>query len=168
MTHVYTILKRIFADENIPTDCSKEEFRTRFEKAVTKFEEDGFLEKTALTPIFADEQLQEVLHRHRRELVVVKFWKKNCLPCLSMAEMYKEAEKISFIEKLPVHFYSVDIKDPQNRKLSDYQLVEGTPTVQIFSGSKQIGGEVRATNLTAFLQDIKNNLHAIISACPRE
>ena len=158
MSAVQSLLQRIFKDKVVPTDASKEEFHAFFESAVKDFEASGFLEENKLPVITSEEEFQQKLFEHRHELMVVKYWKRNCIPCLSFAEMYKAAEKQCADDKIPVHFYSVDIKEKPNRERVDFQMVDGTPTLQKFHNFRQVGGEIQETRLGGVMKDIKASL----------
>ena len=152
------IIKRIFGSRKLPENMSDAEYdvfmQTHFKKWVTEFEDNGFLESTKLTPIRSEEELIDKLILHENDLVVVKYWKHGCIPCLSVAEMYKEAEKWCAKKNKKVVWFSVDSKLAESRELVDFQLVAGTPTVQTFYKMKQVGDEIRAMQLDDLLKVI--------------
>eukprot|EP00759_Apiculatamorpha_spiralis_P050420 PhF_6_TR4725/c0_g1_i1/m.6540 len=158
MSAVQSILQRIFANKPIPHDATKEEFRLFFDAAVKDFEDSGFLDQTKFPPILTEEEFEKKLYDHRNQLMIVKFWKKNCIPCLSTAEMFKAAEQQCIDEKAPVVFYSVNIKEKPSRPLVDYQMVQGTPTIQKFYQFRQLGTEVQETKLSGFMKDVHRTL----------
>lgn len=150
------IVRRIFADRKRPADLTDEQYdaylQQQFPTWITEFENNGFLEATKLPPISSEDELLSKLHQHRDQLVVLKYWKHGCLPCLSMAEMYKDAEKQTLDPSHPLYkkvvWYSVDTKAAPNKEVVDYQMVNGTPSIQTFLGGRQVGSEIRATQLT--------------------
>jgi thiol-disulfide isomerase/thioredoxin len=147
------IVRRIFATRQLPAqDASEADFKKAFDAAVTDFEEGGFLEQNKLTPIASEVELVDRLHDHRNDLVVLKFWKRGCLPCLGLAEMYKAAEQR--YQGRRVHFYSMNTKADSALGAVAHQLVEGTPTVQVFHAGRQIGDEILSQNLAAFCERI--------------
>jgi len=158
MSAVQNILQRIFKDKNVPTDASKEEFHAFFESAVNDFENSGFLEQTKIAPILTEADFQQKLFENRNKLMLVKYWKRNCIPCLSFAEMFKAAEKQCLDDKLPVVWYSVNIKEKPNKDLVDFQMVDGTPTIQKFFNFRQVGQEVQETRLGGLMKDITGTL----------
>lgn len=158
---MHRVVQRIFADNPPPQGLSDAEFSAFMDGAVTRFEESGFLEETKLEHIDSEDDFIDVLTRHRHQLVVVKFWKRGCLPCLSVAEMYKAAEHECKAAGYPVVFYSVNSKAISSLLLTRFQLVTGTPTVQVFHDGEQIGGEIQAMTLAAFLEEIRARMPAL-------
>lgn len=151
-----SIVRRIFGDRKLPESMSDQEYdafmNENFPKWVTEFENNGFLAATKLPPIVSEEDLVQKLIEHKDELVVIKYWKHGCMPCLSFAEMYKAAEQKCIAEKRPIRWYSVDTKCSSAKELVDFQLVDGTPTVQTFRNGKQVGSEIRVTQLEDLMQ----------------
>src|SRR5688572_17543611 len=99
------LMRRIFADRPMPPQgTSKEDFHKFFDDAVREFEEGGYLDSVKFTPIASDEEFAETLRRHKNELVVVKFWKRGCIPCLAYGEMFKAAEQKYKDEGKPIRF----------------------------------------------------------------
>ncbi len=87
------LLQKIFAGKDIPPGLGKEEFQKFMDQSVHEFEEGGYLAANALTPIYGGEEaFIDALDASEADVVLVKYWKRRCLPCLSFAEMYKEAE----------------------------------------------------------------------------
>ena len=147
------IVRRIFANRPLPSqDAGEEEFKKQFDQAVKDFEEGGYLEQNKLAPINTEYDLVEKLHQHKNDLVVLKFWKRGCLPCLGLAEMYKQAEQ-QFQGKNVV-FFSMNTKEDSCLPTVAHQLVEGTPTVQVFYQGKQVGDEIMAQSLNSFMDKI--------------
>eukprot|EP00331_Platyophrya_macrostoma_P015387 CAMPEP_0176473856 /NCGR_PEP_ID=MMETSP0127-20121128/42582_1 /TAXON_ID=938130 /ORGANISM="Platyophrya macrostoma, Strain WH" /LENGTH=148 /DNA_ID=CAMNT_0017868985 /DNA_START=313 /DNA_END=759 /DNA_ORIENTATION=- len=129
--------------------------QTNFPKWITEFEQGGFLEKTKLPPIADEDALVDVLMSVPKEdLVVIKYWKHGCVPCLSFAEMYKAAEQMCLAEQKRIHWFSVDTKSPAAKGLVDYQIVDGTPTIQTFRGGRQVGSEIRATQIDELMREL--------------
>jgi hypothetical protein len=148
------IIRRIFSNRPFPSqDAGEEQFNKEFTEAVTAFEEGGFLEQIKMAPIGSELELVQRLHEHREDLVVLKFWKRGCIPCLGFGEMYKAAQ-MHFAGKR-VHFYSVNTKEPSCFGTAAYQLVEGTPTLQVFHRGRQVGDEIQSTSLNAFVDRIE-------------
>ncbi len=154
------IIKRIFGSRKLPENMSDAEYdvfmQTNFKKWITEFEEGGFLEQTKLPPIRTEEELIDKLIQHENDLLVIKYWKHGCIPCLSVAEMYKEAQTLCMKTGKKVVWYSVDSKLAESRDMVDYQLISGTPTVQMFHKMKQVGDEVRATRIEDLMKVINN------------
>ena len=156
------ILRRIFQSKPIPDGLSKDQLVEFMDHALTEFEDSGFLEQTKLMPIQSEEEFIQKLQEHRNDLMVIKFWKRKCIPCLSTAEMYKIAEQHFAARqegekgdcRKQVHFYSVDIKSPSTQSLVRYQMVEGTPTIQTFHNCQQVGSEIQATTLQKVVEQI--------------
>jgi hypothetical protein len=153
------IVRRIFADRPIDRDLPEEEFKKVFDAAVKEFEDgtpDGkkpsYLDQIKLTPVTSEFDLVQRLHEHRADIVVLKFWKRGCIPCLGFGEMYKAAEQ--HFKGKRVHFFAVDTKQESCFGTCAYQLVEGTPTLQVFHGGRQIGEEIMSTSLSAFCDRI--------------
>src|SRR3989338_8734053 len=148
------IVRRIFANRPLPpNDATPEEFNKAMDSAVRDFEDSGFLDSIKLAPLNSEYDLVERLHQHKNDIVVVKFWKKGCLPCLGLAEMYKQAEKQ--FEGKRVHFFSVNTKEDSCLGTVAHQLIEGTPTIQVFHGGHQIGDEILSQSLANFCQKIE-------------
>lgn len=151
-------MRRIFGDHKLPENLSAAEYDTfmheNFPQWIKEFEDSGFLEQTKLPAIQSEEELMEKLLEHKDDLLVLKFWKHACIPCLTFAEMYKAAADRCANEGRRVHWYSVDTKAISTKQLIEYQLIAGTPTVQTFTGCKQVGKEIRATNLEDLMQEI--------------
>ncbi|KNH07049.1 hypothetical protein XU18_2226 [Perkinsela sp. CCAP 1560/4] len=158
---MHNILHRIFKDKSFPQSGTREELHNFFEKSVREFEDGSFLKETALPAVNGEPDLHEKLYQHRTELLLIKYWKRNCIPCLSVAEMYKEAEKRCAQEKLPVRFYSINTKETHNKDVVDNQLVEGTPTIQKFHDFAQVGEDIRATNIDDLMSTIYQELRDI-------
>lgn len=156
------IIRRIFANRKIPENLSNEEYdaflQSNFLKWITEFEQGGFLEQTKLPAIQSEEDFIEKLQEHKDDLMVIKFWKHGCIPCLSLAEMYKSVAEQCARDGKRVYWYSVDTKSPEARELVDYQLVVGTPTLQTFSGERQVGNEIRATNADDLVREIDTRM----------
>ena len=164
------IVRRIFSTRPLPPqDASQDEFKAQFDAAVADFEEGGFMEQTKLPPITSEIDLVDKLHDHRGDLVVVKFWKRGCLPCMGLAEMYKAAEKhYKDMAQQQQHqqqrtaapapprvvFYSVNTRDASCLSTVAHQLVDGTPSIQLFHQGRQIGDEVLSMNLASFIAKI--------------
>jgi thiol-disulfide isomerase/thioredoxin len=164
-TMMQQIMRRIFADRPMPPpNTSKEEFTKMFDVAVDEFEKSGFLDSIKFEPVTSDEDLLDKLKQHKDELVVVKFWKHGCIPCLAFGEMFKAAEQQLKDEGKPVRFFGVDQKEV--RDVPRYQLVEGTPTVLTFHQYKQVGDEIRATSLSAFTASIDERLGQLHGSQP--
>ena len=152
------ILRRIFAKRQLPDQSlPEEEFDKQVKEAVTEFENSGFLEQVSMPLISSDSDFIDKLRQHHNDVVVVKFWKRGCLPCLGLAEMFKAAEQhyLGLNERMPangkkVYFYAVDTKNIPCLKTVLYQLVEGTPAIQAFHNSRQIGDEIMALQLSTF------------------
>ena len=174
------LLQRIFDGTEIPKGLSKQEFQQFMDEHIAKFEEGGYLASTKLPPINDESHFIEELHHADNDLVVLKFWKRRCLPCLSMAEMYKEAEQhfdeenkrlpppssdLAAEPSLPkVRFFSINTKDPVARPVVDRQMVEGTPTIQVFQCGRQVGGEIQSTQLEDFIREL--NKMRVPMKCP--
>ena len=114
------LMQRLFPPGSITPGMSKDEFSKEFDRRLKAMEEGGFLSDTALPKIEGEEDLVRklALHKARGEMVVVKYWKRGCIPCLSKAEMFKEAEQQMLEERPGSVFYSVDIHSPNNRDLA--------------------------------------------------
>lgn len=176
MSQTQNIVRRIFGDRKLPENLSNEAYdkymQANFPAWMKEFEDGGFLEQTKLPAIKSEEELLEKLQEHRDDLLVLKFWKHGCIPCLTFAEMYKEAaercksytggnansnsnsNKDSTSGVRRIVWYSVDSKALSTRQLVDYQLIAGTPTVQTFLGQRQVGSEIRATNIDDLLKEV--------------
>ncbi|CAG9580704.1 conserved hypothetical protein [Leishmania major strain Friedlin] len=158
MSMTQNIVRRIFGDRKLPESLSNEEYdkymQDNFPKWMKEFEDGGFLEKTKLPPIKSEEEFIAKLQEHKDELMVIKYWKHGCIPCLTFAEMYKEAAERCTKEKKKIVWYSVDTKALSTRQLIDYQLISGTPTIQTFTGQKQVGNEIRAVNTEELLTEL--------------
>jgi len=153
------IMKKIFGQTPIPPDLPESEFNSFVEKAITNFEHGGFLEQTKLEPLAEGEtDFLATLRAKREQLVIVKYWKHGCLPCLSMAEMYKEAEAKCAAEGLPVYFCSIDVKAKQCLPHVRFENVEGTPTVKAFHRGCQLGDEITSTSLPVFMEEVRKRL----------
>ncbi|GET91873.1 thioredoxin, putative [Leishmania tarentolae] len=158
MSMTQSIVRRIFGDRKLPENLSNEEYdkymQDNFPKWMKEFEDGGFLEKTKLPPIKSEEEFITKLQEHKDELMVIKYWKHGCIPCLTFAEMYKEAAERCCKEKKKIVWYSVDTKALNTRQLIDYQLISGTPTIQTFTGQKQVGNEIRAVSTEELLSEL--------------
>ncbi|KAJ9450864.1 thioredoxin [Diplonema papillatum] len=156
-------LQRIFPASAMTPGMSKDDFRKVFDQRLRDFEEGGFLEQTHLPGIVGqDDFLRKLaLHSNRNELMVIKFWKRSCIPCLSKAEMYKGVEQTLLKENAGIVLYSINIHDPANTQLADQQLVDGTPSLQKYWDYRQVGGEVRVGSRDGFL----DNINATYKAC---
>lgn len=158
MSQTHNIIRRIFGDRSLPQNLSDEEYdkymQENFPKWMKAFEDNGFLEQTKLPAIKTEEELLEKLQEHKNDLVVVKYWKHGCIPCLTFAEMYKEASERCKRDGKRIFWYSVDTKAVSTRQLTEYQLISGTPTVQTFLGQKQVGDEIRATNIDDLMKEV--------------
>lgn len=156
------IVRRIFGDRKLPENLSSDEYdkymHDNFPKWMKEFEDGGFLEKTKLPPIKSEEELIAKLQEHKDDLMVIKYWKHGCIPCMTFAEMYKEAAEKCAQENRRIVWYSVDTKALSTRQLIDYQLISGTPTIQTFTGRKQVGNEIRAVNLEELLAELNRRL----------
>nr|CCC94229.1 conserved hypothetical protein [Trypanosoma congolense IL3000] len=152
------IIRRIFGNRELPEDLSGNEYeqymQKNFPKWIDEFEKSGFLEATKLPPIRSEDEFLRKLIEHKNEVMVIKYWKHGCIPCLSLAEMYKQVAERCKNENRRIVWYSVDTKDVNARSLVDYQLINGTPTVQTFSGLKQVGKEIRATTAEDLLKEL--------------
>lgn len=153
-----SIIRRIFGDRKLPENMSNDEYdnfmKDNFPKWITEFEQSGFLEQTKLQPLKDDDELIEKLQQYKDDLVVVKYWKHGCIPCLSFAEMYKAAEQRCIAENRNIRWFSVDTKARDAKELVDFQIVDGTPTIQTFAGCKQVGSEIRATQIDELLNEL--------------
>ncbi|CAJ1033448.1 Thioredoxin, putative [Leishmania lindenbergi] len=162
MSMTQNIVRRIFGDRKLPENLSNEEYdkymQDNFPKWMKEFEDGGFLEKTKLPPIKSEEEFIAKLQEHKDELMVIKYWKHGCIPCLTFAEMYKEAAERCTKAKKKVVWYSVDTKAVSTRQLIDYQLISGTPTIQTFTGRKQVGNEIRAVNAEELLEELDKRI----------
>ncbi|CAJ1011697.1 putative Thioredoxin [Leishmania naiffi] len=162
MSMTQNIVRRIFGDRKLPENLSNEEYdkymQDNFPKWMKEFEDGGFLEKTKLPPIKSEEEFIAKLQEHKDELMVIKYWKHGCIPCLTFAEMYKEAAERCVKAKKKVVWYSVDTKAVSTRQLIDYQLISGTPTIQTFTGRKQVGNEIRAVNAEELLEELDKRI----------
>lgn len=151
-------MRRILADRPMEQEMTSEERENFIHNSVPKwikeFEESGFLESTRLPPIRNEEEFIEKLQEHKDDLMVIKYWKHGCLPCLSIAEMVKEAEKKCIESGKKIFWYSIDSRSPQAKNLIDYQLISGTPTLQTFYGQRQVGKEIRTTQLDELLKEV--------------
>jgi hypothetical protein len=152
------IVKRIFGNRKLPENMSDAEYeifmQTNFKKWITEFEDGGFLDATKLPPIRNEDELIDKLMQHENELLVLKYWKHGCIPCLSVAEMYKEAQQLCMKHGKKVVWYSVDSKLAESRQMVDFQLISGTPTIQMFHKMKQVGEEVRATRIQDLMKEL--------------
>ena len=160
------LMQRIFENKPMPQGLSKEEFHTFMDGAIHDFEESGYLETNKLTPLDTDDDLLKAVEGGGDDLVVVKFWKRKCLACLGLAEMYKDAEGHYGTqaksggaggENQPsnVQFFSVNTKDQCTKELCDRQLIDRTPTVQLFRCGKQVGPEIQSQQLEDFLKEVE-------------
>ena len=158
-----SIIRRILGDRKLP-DMTDEEYdrfmHVNFPKWITEFENGGFLESTKLTPIDSEDDFIRRLHDHRlkNDMLIVKFWKHGCLPCLGMAEMYKEAERRCLREGKNTAWYSVDTKSAPAKDLVQYSLVDGTPTIQTYFCGRIVGDEIRATTMDDLMNTIEGRL----------
>ena len=171
------ILKRIFGNRDIPQDLSPEDqnkfISENFPKWVTEFETSGFLDRTKLPPISSEGEFIQKLQEHKNDLLVIKYWKHGCIPCLSLAEMYKNAEEYYHAESkkreevdkkdpssmkgeapCSVVFYSMDTKAMTNKGHVEFQMILGTPAVLTFRHYKQWGKDIEAMNLKEFMREI--------------
>ena len=159
MGSMQNIVRRIFSGVDIPEGMSKPEFQTWMDARVTAFEDGGFMENTKLTPIVDDDGLVDVLaEADPKELLVVKFYKRGCLPCLSIAEAYKNAELKCRADGLNVRFLSINSKLPESEALVQRQLVSGTPTVQTFVNGRQIGDEIQEMSSEKIMEKILSRM----------
>lgn len=153
-----SIMRRILADKPMNQDMTSEEREKFIHESVPQwikdFEESGFLETTSLPSIKSEDDFLVKLREHKDDLMVIKYWKHGCLPCLSIAEMVKEAERRTSESGKKIFWYSVDTRSSLTKKLIDYQLISGTPTLQTFSGQKQVGKEIRTTNIDELLKEV--------------
>ncbi|ORC90583.1 uncharacterized protein TM35_000083810 [Trypanosoma theileri] len=153
-----SIVRRIFGDRKLPENLTGSDYerfmQENFPKWIREFEEGGFLEANKLPAIKSEDEFLQKLQEHKNDLMVVKFWKHACIPCLSFAEMYKQASELCKAEKRRIVWYSVDTKDLPSRSLVEYQLISGTPTIQTFAGLKQVGKEIRATNTEDLMKEL--------------
>lgn len=132
------IVRRIFADRKRPADLTDEQYdaylQQQFPTWITEFENNGFLEATKLPPISSEDELLAKLHQHRDQLVVLKYWKHGCLPCLSMAEMYKDAEKQTQDPSHPLYkkvvWYSVSLRRRYICSRSDFRWFTSRLAIQ--------------------------------------
>eukprot|EP01061_Rhynchopus_euleeides_P029983 TRINITY_DN4968_c0_g1_i1.p2 TRINITY_DN4968_c0_g1~~TRINITY_DN4968_c0_g1_i1.p2 ORF type:complete len:177 (+),score=78.80 TRINITY_DN4968_c0_g1_i1:119-649(+) len=166
----FEFMQRLFPPGSVSPDISKEEFSKEFERRLEKLENSGFLEENGLPKIEGEDELARKLayHKQRQELVVIKYWKRGCIPCLSKAEMFKEVERWMLAEKPQSVFYSIDIRHPLNRDLADRQLVDGTPSIQKYWGGRQVGGEVRVNDQPSLMKNIMTTVaQCMENSCPR-
>lgn len=151
-------MRRILADKPIGQEMTSEEREKFIHESVPKwikeFEESGFLESTRLPSIKSEDEFLEKLEEHKDDLMVIKYWKHGCIPCLSIAEMVKDAEKKCIESGKKIFWYSVDSRSPFTKDLIDYQLISGTPTLQTFRGQRQVGKEIRPTQLDELLGEV--------------
>lgn len=158
MSQTQNLIRRIFGSRTLPQNLSDEEYdkymHENFPKWMKEFEDSGFLEQTKLPAIKSEEELLEKLQEHKDELMVLKYWKHGCIPCLTFAEMYKEASELCKRSGKRIVWYSVDTKAVSTRQLTEYQLISGTPTIQTFLGQKQVGGEIRATSIDDLMKEL--------------
>lgn len=159
-----SIMRRIFGDRKLPENMSDEAYdafmHANFPTWITEFENSGFLEQTKLPPIRDEDELVDTLMRYPDDLVVLKYWKHGCLPCLSFAEMYKAVEQKCVQEGKRIRWFSVDTKAADAKELVDFQLVDGTPTIQTFLRGKQIGHEIRSVQLEELMATLEQRLAA--------
>ncbi|CCW66223.1 unnamed protein product [Phytomonas sp. Hart1] len=163
MSQIQSIIQRIFGNHKLPTDLPGEEYEKYMQKNipqwVKEFEDGGFLDKTKLPEIQSEEELIEKLLLHRNDLMVIKYWKHGCIPCLAFAEMYKAAAEMFTKDTSPnakrVFWYSVDTKAFSAWQLAERQLISGTPTIQTFANQKQCDDEIKATNMDELMQEIR-------------
>ncbi|CBH16336.1 thioredoxin, putative [Trypanosoma equiperdum] len=152
------IIRRIFGNRELPENLSGSEYerymQENFPKWIDEFEKGGFLEATKLPAIKSERDFLSKLIEHKDEIMVVKYWKHGCIPCLSLAEMYKQVSEQCKKENRRIAWYSVNTKDVSARSLVDYQLVNGTPTVQTFSRMKQVGKEIRAISAEELMREL--------------
>eukprot|EP01063_Lacrimia_lanifica_P018645 TRINITY_DN25550_c0_g1_i1.p1 TRINITY_DN25550_c0_g1~~TRINITY_DN25550_c0_g1_i1.p1 ORF type:complete len:199 (+),score=92.53 TRINITY_DN25550_c0_g1_i1:72-599(+) len=167
---VMEFMQRIFPPGSMTPGMTKDDFAKIFADRLRAFEEGGFLEKTGMTPIHGEDDFLRRLgyHAQRKELMVVKYWKHGCIPCLSKAEMMKNVEQWCVNDHPGAAFYSIDIYHKDNLKLSDRQQVDGTPSIQKYFDYQQVGGEVRVSSEAGFKKNLLDTLHACLDGkCPR-
>ncbi|CCW63130.1 unnamed protein product [Phytomonas sp. EM1] len=163
MSQIQSIIQRIFGNHKLPTDLSGEEYEKFMQNNIPQwmkeFEDSGFLEKTKLPVIQSEEEFIDKLLEHRNDLMVIKYWKHGCIPCLAFAEMYKAAAEAFAKDASPnakrVFWYSVDTKALSTWQLVEYQLISGTPTIQTFANQKQCDDEIKATNMDDLMREIR-------------
>ena len=161
------LMRRMFANKQMPPEGTpKDEFSKFFDETVKEFEDGGYLESIKFEPLTSDADLTEKLRLHRDELVVVKFWKRGCIPCLAFGEMFKTAEKTLLDEHKPVRFFSVDTQQQSCKDLARFQLVEGTPTILTFHNYRQVGGEIKEPTLASFMTAIGKRMPLAPSSGP--
>eukprot|EP00667_Euglena_gracilis_P022881 EG_transcript_25604 len=112
------------------------------------------LPKMHIPEIVGEAEFEQKLAQARDKLVIIKFWKHKCLPCLSYGPFMKRAEQQLKSTQPNVEFYSVDIKRPENIKLSGWQRVMGTPTVQYFHEGRQVGENVEELSYPTFMDHV--------------
>mmetsp|Transcript_148848 Transcript_148848/g.260071 ORF Transcript_148848/g.260071 Transcript_148848/m.260071 type:complete len:173 (-) Transcript_148848:94-612(-) len=127
-----------------------------FNKRLEDYESQA-LPKMHIPELMGEAEFEKKLRENKDKLMIVKFWKHQCLPCLSYGPFLKKAEEE--LKKNPnVVFYSVDIKRPENLKLSAWQRIMGTPSLQTFHGMRQVGECIESTGYTGFMAHISKSL----------
>ena len=116
----FDFMQTLFPPGSVSPDISKEDFAKEFDRRIKQLEGSGFLTKNGLPKIEGEEELTRKLafHASQKQMVMIKYWKRGCIPCLAKAEMFKEVEGWILDNNPGCAFYSVDIKDPVNYDLS--------------------------------------------------
>lgn len=151
------IMRRIVADkpiQELSAEGNENAFQELLPKWIKEFEDNGFLEATKLESIKDEDEFVQKLQEHKDDLMIIKYWKHGCIPCLSVAEMVKEAEAKSKSNGKKVFWYSVDTHSSLAKNLVNYQLISGTPTIQTFTGLRQVGQEIRPSSTDELLTEV--------------
>eukprot|EP01062_Namystynia_karyoxenos_P044483 TRINITY_DN32799_c0_g1_i1.p1 TRINITY_DN32799_c0_g1~~TRINITY_DN32799_c0_g1_i1.p1 ORF type:complete len:209 (+),score=84.83 TRINITY_DN32799_c0_g1_i1:80-628(+) len=171
---VADLMRRLIASADAPMPANDRSLMMDWMMRQVERYEAAFNPTVKLPEIRGEQQLVETLAKHPDQLVVVKYWKQQCIPCLAYGDMYKRAEgwfKSETVRqgKQGIVFYSVNIKDRENLEMSDRQLVEGTPTIQKFWNGRQVGGEVQCMELNNFCRNTWDTWQSCLRGrCPAD
>eukprot|EP01060_Flectonema_neradi_P031144 TRINITY_DN4653_c0_g3_i2.p1 TRINITY_DN4653_c0_g3~~TRINITY_DN4653_c0_g3_i2.p1 ORF type:complete len:179 (+),score=21.27 TRINITY_DN4653_c0_g3_i2:51-587(+) len=161
-------MAKIYPPQEMDPTLSREHYMKEFQRRLDAYESSAEFEGTKIHPLYGETSFLQKLayHKKRNELVVVKFWKKGCIPCHARANMFKDTEKWLLDKNPGAVFYSIDIHHPENRGLEKRQLIEGTPHIQKFWNGKQVGGDVQASSKDSLISNLLSTLSSCLMGKP--
>eukprot|EP00996_Jenningsia_fusiforme_P004154 NODE_4958_length_738_cov_23.359942_g4602_i0.p2 GENE.NODE_4958_length_738_cov_23.359942_g4602_i0~~NODE_4958_length_738_cov_23.359942_g4602_i0.p2 ORF type:complete len:168 (+),score=38.79 NODE_4958_length_738_cov_23.359942_g4602_i0:119-622(+) len=156
---IATLLEKLLhmGKPELPSD---QDWPQWFDSRLEEYERQN-LKEMHIPEIVGEEDFERKLREHKDKLMVIKFWKHKCVPCLAYGPFMKKASVTLQSEQPDCVFYSLDIKRDENRSLSMWQRITGTPTVQYFYGHRQIGHCVEETSYEAFTSHVRRTLAAL-------
>jgi len=161
---VFALFEKLVKGQTMPED--KKEFSEWLDLRLREHEEKS-LPAMHIKEIVGEEDFEKKLKENKDKLLIIKYWKHRCLPCLAYGPFMKEAEETLKKDHPRCEVLSVDIKRPENLKLAAWQRVMGTPTVQYYYQGRQVGENVEQLGYRPFVDHIKKTLQ-FLSLAPAE